>query len=121
MHTYKKVKVKGKVHSRTGHDGPEGEYMYSSTLTSTSALDGWVVNATPQPIYPRERTATHRIGGWVDHRSDLDGCGKSRFHRYSIPEPSSPYRFAIPAHSTPDLTCIFKRLHPFRPVFPPKN
>ena len=34
------VKVKGKVHPRTGHEGPEGEQMYSSTLPSTSALDG---------------------------------------------------------------------------------
>jgi len=28
----------GKVHPRTGHEGPEGEY--SSTLSLTSALDG---------------------------------------------------------------------------------
>jgi len=26
----------------------------------------WVVNATPRPIYPRERPGTHCIGGWVD-------------------------------------------------------
>jgi hypothetical protein len=34
---------KGKVLPRTGHEGPEGEQMYSSTLPSTSALDvgGW--------------------------------------------------------------------------------
>ena len=36
----KMVKVKGKGHPRTGHEGPEGEWMYSSTLSSTSALDG---------------------------------------------------------------------------------
>ena len=29
-----------KVLPRTGHEGPEGEQMYSSTLPSTSALDG---------------------------------------------------------------------------------
>ena len=29
----------GKGHPRTGHEGPEGEQMYSSTLPSTSALD----------------------------------------------------------------------------------
>ena len=34
-----KVKVKGKVNRRTGHEGPEMEQMYSSTLPSTSALD----------------------------------------------------------------------------------
>ena len=33
-------KRKGKSLPRTGHEGPEGEQMYSSTLPSTSALDG---------------------------------------------------------------------------------
>ena len=31
---------KGKVHPRTGHEGPDGEQRYSSTLPSTSALGG---------------------------------------------------------------------------------
>jgi hypothetical protein len=31
---------KGKVHPRTGHQGPEGEQRYSSTLSLTSALNG---------------------------------------------------------------------------------
>jgi hypothetical protein len=37
-----------KVYPRTGHEGPEGEQMYSSTLPSTSALDasGW---SAPRP------------------------------------------------------------------------
>jgi hypothetical protein len=61
-----------------------------TTLSLTSALDGWVVNATPRPLYPRERPATHCIGGWVGPRTGLDGCGKSRLHRDSIPGPSSP-------------------------------
>jgi hypothetical protein len=26
---------------------------------------GWVVNATPRPLYHRERPGTHCIGGWV--------------------------------------------------------
>ena len=34
-----KVCVKGKVHPITGHEGPEGEYRYSYTLSLTSALD----------------------------------------------------------------------------------
>ena len=51
------VEGKAKVHPRTGHEGPEGEQMYSSTLTSTSALDlGWMVNDTTQPLYPPVRT-----------------------------------------------------------------
>jgi hypothetical protein len=31
---------KGKVHPRTGHEGSEGEWRYSSTLSLNSALDG---------------------------------------------------------------------------------
>ena len=40
--------AKGKVHPITGHEGPEEEKMYSSTLSITSALDGggW---STPRP------------------------------------------------------------------------
>jgi rRNA maturation protein Nop10 len=40
--------VKDKVHPRTDHEGPEGEYRYSYTLSLTSALDGgeW---STPRP------------------------------------------------------------------------
>jgi hypothetical protein len=34
------VQGKGKVLPRTGHEGPEREWRYSSTLSLTSALDG---------------------------------------------------------------------------------
>ena len=34
------VKKKDEVYPRTGHEDPEGEQMYSSTLPLTSALDG---------------------------------------------------------------------------------
>ena len=34
------VKGKGKVHTRTGHEGPEWKYRQSSTLSLTSTLDG---------------------------------------------------------------------------------
>jgi len=26
---------------------------------------GWVFKATPRPLYPRKKTGTHCIGGWV--------------------------------------------------------
>jgi len=41
-------KGKGKARHRTGHEGPEGEQRYSSTLSLTSAVDvgGW---STPGP------------------------------------------------------------------------
>jgi hypothetical protein len=35
-----KSKSKDKGHHRTGHDGPEVEYRYSSTLSLTSVVDG---------------------------------------------------------------------------------
>ena len=57
---------------------------------------GWVVNATPRPLYRRERPSTHCVGGWVGPKAGVDGCGKSRPHRDSIPGPSSPQRVAIP-------------------------
>jgi hypothetical protein len=48
--------VKGKVYPRTGHEGTDGEYRYSSTLSLTSELDGdGLVNAMPKPLYRRER------------------------------------------------------------------
>jgi hypothetical protein len=38
---------------------------------------GWVVNATPRPLFPWERPGTHCVGGWVPLGAGLDGCGKS--------------------------------------------
>jgi len=51
-----KGKKKGKFRPITGHDTPEGEERYISTLSLTSSLDlGWVFKATPLPLYPRKR------------------------------------------------------------------
>jgi hypothetical protein len=33
---------------------------------------GWVVKATPLPLYPRETPGTHCIGGWLGPRSSLE-------------------------------------------------
>jgi len=59
-----KLKVKGKAHTRTSHEGPEGEYRYSSTFSLTSALGGggWLTprsgRFTPgtETRYPLHRT-----------------------------------------------------------------
>ena len=68
------------VPPRTGHEGPEGEQRYSYTLSLTSALDGGVGGQrhAPAALNPGKRPGTHCIGGWVDPRAGLDGCGKSR-------------------------------------------
>ena len=70
-------KGKGKVLPRTGHEDPKGEQMYSSTLPSTSAIEGGGLSA-PRPgrFIPQERPGTHCIGGWVGPRAGLDGWGK---------------------------------------------
>jgi hypothetical protein len=41
----------------------------------------------PAALPPGKRPGTHFIGSWVGPRAGLDGCGKSRPHRDSIPEP----------------------------------
>ena len=49
-------KGKGKFHPRTGHEGPEGEQMYSATLPSSSVLappDLCTPGKDPIPIYRR--------------------------------------------------------------------
>jgi hypothetical protein len=56
---------------------------------------GLVVNATPRPLYPRERPST-RCRGWVCLRAGLDGCLKCRHHRDSIPSPSRRLMFLYP-------------------------
>jgi len=45
-------KSKGKVHPRKGHEGPEGEKSYSSTLYNLSTGWGLVANSTPRSFYP---------------------------------------------------------------------
>jgi len=40
----------------------------------------WVVNATPQPFYPRETPGTQCIGGWVGLRAGLNGI--NNYHYY---------------------------------------
>ena len=70
----------------TCHEGPEGEKRCRSTLSLTSALDGGVW-LTPRPgrLTTGKETRYPFIGGWVGPRAALDGCGKSRPHRDSIP------------------------------------
>ena len=61
-------KCKGKVPPITGHEGPEGEQMYSYTLSSTSALDmgGWVGQRYAPAALPAGKTRYpfyRRLGG----------------------------------------------------------
>jgi hypothetical protein len=85
-----------KFHPLTDHESLEGEWKYSSILYLASARDGggW---STPRPcsLMPWRKTRYPfytRPGG---PRDGLDGCGKSRLHRDSIPGPSGPWPVAI--------------------------
>ena len=89
--------IEGTGHPRTFHEGPEGKYRYSSTLSLILSL--YVGGrSTPRPgsfthgkesRYPFYR----RLSG---RRTRLDWCGKSRPHWNSIPGLSSQYRVAVP-------------------------
>jgi len=59
------VKVKVQLTPRTGHEGPEREQMYSSTLPSSSALDevGGQRQARSALPPPPEKPVIHCIGG----------------------------------------------------------
>ena len=87
-------KVKGKVHSRKSHEGPEVK-CYSSTLSLTSALDGVGGQRQAPAVLPPGKTRYtlyKRLGG---PRAGLDGCGKSRpssgFHPRTIHSIDSRY------------------------------
>ena len=48
---------------------------------------GWVVNATPWPLYPQERPGTHCIGGWVGPQGQ-----SGRVQKISSPPEFDPRR-----------------------------
>ena len=54
----------------------------------------------PAALPPVKRSGTHCVVGWVGPRASLEGCGKLRPHRDSIPGPSSTQRDAIPTALT---------------------
>jgi hypothetical protein len=53
--SYDDVKGKGKVHPRTGQEDPEGSRSIPLLFLYLGAIEWWVVNATPRPLYSRER------------------------------------------------------------------
>jgi hypothetical protein len=65
---------------------------------------GWVVNATPRPLYSRETPSTHCMGGWVGSRAGLERCVKSRhqpgFDPRTVQPAANRYTvWVIPAHN----------------------
>jgi hypothetical protein len=79
----------GKLHPITGHEGPEGEQRYSSTLSLTLVLDGVGGQHHAPLLYPWERDLVplhRRLGGSQGRYAWLR---KIFLHRDSTSRPSS--------------------------------
>jgi hypothetical protein len=79
--------LKSKIHHRTGHERPDREERYSSTISLTSALerDGWL---TPRPgsFIPRiNPISAVQETSWAP-TAGLYLCEKSRPRRNVIPD-----------------------------------
>jgi len=99
--------IKGKVHPKRGHDSPERELMYSSTLSLTSALDGvgglrydpaaLTPIKTQYPLYrrlgePRGRSGrVPKISPPTRIRSPKRPAPKESLYRLSYPGPGTGY------------------------------
>jgi hypothetical protein len=71
---------------------PRGVDVYLYSFFNLVARWEWVVNATPRPLYARERPGTHCTGGWVGPLAGLDGGGKSPPPPSGIRTPDRPAR-----------------------------
>jgi hypothetical protein len=52
----------GKVHPITGHEAPNGKYIYTSTLSLTSVLDRVGGQSHASVVLPREREPVPIVG-----------------------------------------------------------
>jgi hypothetical protein len=107
-------KVKGKVQPRTGHEGPEGEQIYSSTLPSASTLGGGGWSAPSRGRFTSGKDPV----SIVDHRGGLEGCGKARSPT-GIRSPDRPARskslYRLRKLSTRKKFCRLEHGFRFRP------
>jgi hypothetical protein len=53
-------------------------------MQSNNSTWQWVVNATPWPLYPRERYGNHGIGGWVGPRAGAENSPPQGFDPRTI-------------------------------------
>ena len=112
-----------KVHPRTGHEGPEVEQTYRSTLSLTSALDlggqrhAPVALPTEETRYPLYRRLGESQGrnGWMLKISPPPPPG---FDPWTVQYIASHYTdWAIPAHSFWKVTVTFRKLLPLQRVW----
>ena len=72
-----------KIHKFGAETQAKTNTVFKQSALALGSRWRWVVNATPRPLYPRERPGAHCTGCWVGPRADLEGCGKSRTHQDS--------------------------------------
>jgi hypothetical protein len=92
------------VHPRTGHEGPEGEERYSSTLSLTSALDGVGGQRYAPPTLSPGKTRYplyRRVGGLQGRSGQVRKISPPKgFDPRTVQPVASRYTdWAIPAHS----------------------
>ena len=75
---------------QTGHEDPEGEYMYSSTLSLTSVLRGEELSTPLPDRFTPGKDPVPILLGWVGTRAGLYGCGKSRLPPRFYPRAVQP-------------------------------
>ena len=97
--------IQGQVHNtRTGHEGPEGEKRYNSTLSLTSALDGggWSMSCPGCFTLGKTQYPLHRRLVGPQGRS---GIGAENLAPTRIRSPGCPacseslYQLSYPSHS----------------------
>jgi hypothetical protein len=94
---------KGTVRPITGHEGPEREYRYSSTLSLASALDGVGGQRHTPPALPPEKTQ-YPLYRRLDGPQGWSGWVRKMLHppgfdpRTAQPVASRYTDWAIPAH-----------------------
>ena len=71
MATFVHIKRKGKGRPKQATEAQRGRRLYLYFFFNLGARYGWVVDATPRPLYPGKRFCTHCIGGWVGPRVGL--------------------------------------------------
>ena len=94
------VKVKGKIHPTTDHEGPGGVEVYLYSFFNLGDRWGGWSTRRPSHFTPGKDTRYllyMRLGG---PQAGLDGCGKSCPHRDSIPVASRYADYAIPPHTS---------------------
>ena len=71
----------------------------------------WVGGQRHAPaVLTQERPGTHYTAGWVGFRVSLDGGGKLRPHRDSIPRPTRPKIGAVPTAPQRSERCNGKQM-----------